>query len=85
MESGYVESIYRSYTLCILPDTEPKKFLPPKQKPVRGEGLRQLNTCRPIPLQVNFEEKTTLRVWCLYSYLVHGIALDRCEITEATG
>jgi hypothetical protein len=32
-----------------------------------------MNTCRQIPLQVNFEEKTTFRVWCLYSYLVHDV------------
>jgi hypothetical protein len=30
------------------------------------ESLREVNFCRKIPLQVTF------RVWCLYSYLVHG-------------
>ncbi len=29
------------------------------------------NTCRNVPLKVNFKEKTTFRVWCLYRYLVH--------------
>jgi hypothetical protein len=27
---------------------------PPKQKPRRGGVLRQINTCREVPLQVNF-------------------------------
>jgi hypothetical protein len=26
----------------------------PKLKPRRGGGLRQINTCRKVPLQVNF-------------------------------
>ncbi len=69
---GCVESIYRSYTLCIWPDSEPTKLLyHPKQKPRRGGCLRQINTCRQVPLLVNFYEKSTFRVWCLYSYLVH--------------
>jgi hypothetical protein len=50
------ETIFcRSLTLCIWPDSEPTK-LPyhPKQKPRRGGGLRQINTSRKVPLQVNF-------------------------------
>jgi hypothetical protein len=40
-------------------------------KNLGGKGfLRQINTCRQIPLQVNFLRKDDLRVWCLYSYLV---------------
>jgi hypothetical protein len=27
---------------------------PPKQKPRKGGGLRHINTCRKVPLQVNF-------------------------------
>ncbi len=27
---------------------------PPQQKPRRGEGLKQISTCRKVPLQVNF-------------------------------
>jgi hypothetical protein len=42
-------------TLCFLPDLEPAKLLyRPKQKPKRVRGLRQINTCRKVPLQVNF-------------------------------
>jgi hypothetical protein len=26
----------------------------PEQKPRRGGGLRQINTCRKVPLQINF-------------------------------
>ncbi len=71
--SGCVESIYMSYTLCIWPDSEPTKLLNhPTQKPRRGGGLRQINTCRHVPLLVNFFLKPTLRVWCLYRYLVHA-------------
>jgi hypothetical protein len=46
-----VESIFRSYTLCTRPDSEPIKLLyHPKQKPRGGGGLRQINTCRQVPL-----------------------------------
>jgi hypothetical protein len=44
----------------------------PKQKPRRGGGLGQINACRQVPLQDNLVEKTTFRVWCLHSYLVHA-------------
>ncbi len=37
-------------------------------------GLRQISTCPQVPLQVNFYEKPTFGVWCLYSYLVHIIS-----------
>ncbi len=36
-----------------------------------GWGPRQINTCRQVPLLVNFSEKPTFRVWCLYRYFVH--------------
>ncbi len=53
--SGCVESIYRSYTPCIWPDSEPAELLNHrKQKSRRGGGLRQINTCRQVPSQVNF-------------------------------
>jgi hypothetical protein len=63
-----LETIFcRSLTLCIWPDSEPTK-LPdhPKQKPRRGEGLRQINTCRTVTLQVKFFDEEIL-LWCLYS------------------
>ncbi len=34
-------------------------------------GLRWINTCHQVRLLVKFSEKPTLRVWCLYRYLVH--------------
>ncbi len=44
----------RKLTLCFWPDFEPTKLiyhdLPPQTK---GGGLRQKNTCRKVPLQVN--------------------------------
>ncbi len=50
------ETIFcRSFTLCIWPDSEPTKLLDhPKQKPRREGGLRQINTCRKVSLQVHF-------------------------------
>ncbi len=53
-----LETIFcRSLPLCIWPgsEVEPTK-LPyhPKQKPRSGGGLQQINTCRKVPLQVNF-------------------------------
>ncbi len=54
-----MESIFRSYW----PDYEPIKLLyHPKWKPRRGGGLRQINSCRQVHLQVNFEEKPTFRI-----------------------
>jgi hypothetical protein len=59
--SDCVESIYRSYTLCIRPESEPTKLLYlPKPKPGRGGGLRQINSFRQIPLQVNFLKRRPL-------------------------
>ncbi len=44
----------KSLTLCIWPNSEPTKLIDnPKQKPRRDGGL-QINTCRQVPLQVNF-------------------------------
>jgi hypothetical protein len=34
----------------------------PKQKPRRGEGLKQIYTCRKVPLQVNFFLITTFGI-----------------------
>jgi hypothetical protein len=31
-----------------------------------------INTCRQVPLLVNFYEKPTYRVWYLYRYFVHA-------------
>ncbi len=47
--------ICRSLTLCFWPDSEPTKLLYHlKQKPRRGGDLSQINTCRKVPLKVNF-------------------------------
>ncbi len=50
-----LETIFcRSLTLCIWPDSEPKKLLfHSKQKPRRGGGLREINACRKVLLKVN--------------------------------
>ncbi len=53
-----VESCERPYsadlTFCIWSDSESKILLDhPKQKLRRGGGLRQIKTCRKVPLQVN--------------------------------
>ncbi len=51
-----LETIFcRILTLCIWPDSEPKKLLDhPNQEPRKEGGLRLINTFRKIPLQVNF-------------------------------
>jgi hypothetical protein len=47
-------------TLYLTRFVEPSKLLDhPKQKPRKGGGLRQMNTCRQVPLQVNFFYITT--------------------------
>ncbi len=40
--------------LHILVDQIPNLALPPQKKPRRGGDLRQINTCRQVPLQVSF-------------------------------
>ncbi len=57
--------------------------LPPQTKRRRGGGLRQINTCRKLPLLVNFFKKPTFRVWCLYRYLVHESNPHRRGATPA--
>ena len=49
-----LETIFcRSLKLCIWPDSEPTKLLDHcKQKSRREEGLRQINTCHKVSLQV---------------------------------
>ncbi len=62
-----LETIFcRSFTLCIWPDSEPTKLLE-NPKPRRGGGLRQINTCRKVSLQVNFLDEDTLHclLWVL--------------------
>jgi hypothetical protein len=51
-----LETIFcRSLPLCIWPDSEATKLLDyPQQKPRRGGGLRQINTCHRVPLQDDF-------------------------------
>jgi hypothetical protein len=41
-------------TLCFLPDLEPAKLLTAPNKNLGGDGASQINTCRKVPLQVNF-------------------------------
>jgi hypothetical protein len=69
-----LETIFcRSLTLCIWPDSEPTKLLDhPKLNPRVGGGLRQMYTCRGVPLQLNFLDNDML-LWCLYSNLDHDL------------
>ncbi len=52
---GMLKTIFcRSLILCIWPDSEPTKLLDHhKQNPSWGGGLRQINTCRKVPLRAN--------------------------------
>ncbi len=64
---GYVESIYRSNTLCIGPNSEPTKT-----NPRRGRGPRHLP---PSAITGQFFKKSRhLGVWCLNRYLLHGVS-----------
>jgi len=61
-----------SLTLFIWPESEPTKLLyHPKQKPRRGEGLRQINTCLKVPLMVNFLDDY---IWLWY-LVVHALVV----------
>jgi hypothetical protein len=50
-------------------------FPTPKQKARRRGGFRQINTCRQVPLQVNFSEKPTFMIGV---YKLFGPCLDLC-------
>ncbi len=65
-----LETIFcRSLTLCNWPDSEPTELLDhPKQIRRRGGVPRQINTCRKVPLQVNFFLLTT---FCFGVYIVN--------------
>ena len=53
--------------LLPLPQPSLQKLLDhPKQNLGEEGGLRQINTCRKVPLQVNFLDDDIL-LWCLYS------------------
>ncbi len=43
-----------------------------KQKPRRGGGLRQINTCRRVPLQVNFYNNNILALLSISVYSFYG-------------
>ncbi len=65
----YLQKLYTVYS----PDSEPTNLLyHPKQKPMRGGGLRQINNCGQIPLQVNFKKIRSLGfgvfivIWSMY-------------------
>ncbi len=85
--SRCVESIYRSNTLCIWPDSESTKLLyHPKQKPRRGGRLRQIITCRQVPLQVNFKKSWHLgsvSLWlfgpCLIVFAGSALSCTGCR------
>ena len=70
-----LETIFcRSLTLCFWPDSEPTKLLDhPKQKPRRGGGLRQINTRRKVPLQVNFSDNDILH--CFLSFYLSTLQI----------
>ncbi len=53
--SCFGDHILQEFNILFWPDWEPTKLLyHPKQKPRRGGGLRQINTCRKVPLHDNF-------------------------------
>ncbi len=70
-----VESLYSTGVIHRVFDQIPNLqncFTTPN-KNLEGEGASdRLNTFRQIPLQVDFWEKMTFRVWCLLSYFVNG-------------
>ncbi len=72
------ETIFcRSLKLHIWPDSQPAK-LPyhPKPKPRRVGGLRQINSCRKVPLQVTFLDND---IW------TYGIAFCQFNLSTERG
>jgi hypothetical protein len=43
----------------------------------RGEGLRQIKTCRKVPLPRSIFLDDDILLWCLYNYLVYAPKLPR--------
>ncbi len=53
--SPVADHILQEFKYSLSDQIEPTKLLDhPKQKPMMGGGLRQVNSCRKVPLQVNF-------------------------------
>jgi hypothetical protein len=70
----------------IWPDSEPAKLLyHPKQKPRRGWGLRQINTCRKVPLQVNSFEITTFGIAFFKPNLSTALPFDHSPVKVERG
>ncbi len=64
--SGCVECIYRSYTLCIWPDSEPTKLLYHlKQKPKEGREPQTDKHLPPSPFKGQFLRKANIWDWIL--------------------
>ncbi len=53
----------------------------PKQKPRRGGGLLQINTCRKVPLQVHFLDDDILQCFLsvLFFYSQQAFPLESCS------
>ncbi len=73
---------FRSWTLCIRPDSEPTK-LPdhPQTKTEQGGGLGQINNCCKVPLQVIFFR---WRIFALVSLLLISPWIFRCSLGNST-
>ncbi len=58
-----LEAILQDFTTLYLARFRTYKILldHSKQKPRRGGGLRQINTCRKVPVQVNSDDDILLR------------------------
>jgi hypothetical protein len=58
--------IQELYTVYLTRFRTYKIALPPKQKPRRRGGLRQINTCRQVPLLLDYKKSRYLGFLCLY-------------------
>ncbi len=87
-EGGWNQVVWRASTgvlHSVLDQTKPTKLFYHPNKNLGGEGgLRQINTCRQIPLQVNFKERRPLGfdVFIVIWSIVLGLRLKGNRISE---
>jgi hypothetical protein len=81
-ETDCVESIYRSYTLCTGPDSEPTKLLyHPKTKTLEGKGHKKVEHLPPSAFTGKFLRKADLvhALWNLW--YISGLRAESCVST----
>ncbi len=81
MLSPVGDHIPHEFNTLDLTDSKPTKLLDYPKKPLRGGGLRQINTCRKVPLycRLIFLDDDIL-LWCSFKSLKNKFTTDFATI-----